>query len=89
MSDKTKPVAKIQMFPLSAAVWAKTTPKGVFYSVSLERSYRDDSGKWQTTSHFNASDMLLVSKLANLVDTKVRELRAADRQAGHLDEEVA
>lgn len=89
MSDTKKPAAKISLFPVSAAIWAKSTPKGVFYTVSLERSYKDDAGKWQTTPHFNASDMLLVSKLADLVDSKVRELLAADRKAGKLDEDAA
>jgi hypothetical protein len=89
MSDTKKPAAKVSLFPVSAAIWANSTPKGVFYSVTLERSYKDDKGKWQTTANFNAGDMLLVSKLANEVDTKIRELRASDRQSDQADEEAA
>ena len=80
MSDTRKPAAKVSLYPVSAAIWANRTQKGVFYSVTFERSYKDEAGKYQTSSNFNASDMLLVSKLADLVDTKIRELRAADRQ---------
>jgi hypothetical protein len=81
MSDNTKkPVERLNVFPVSAAIWRNQTAKGAFYSVTFERSYRDEAGKWQTSQSFNASDLLALSKLADLVDTKVRELRAADRQ---------
>ena len=80
MSDSKKPAANFTHFPVSCAIWRNQTPKGIFYSVTFERSYKDEAGKYQTSSNFNASDMLLVCKLADLVDTKIRELRAADRQ---------
>jgi hypothetical protein len=88
MSDKTKPVAKIQMFPLSAAVWAKSTPKGTFYSVTFERSFKDDSGKWQTSSTFNAGDLLLLAKVADQAHTEIFKLRANDRHSD-ADEDAA
>ena len=89
MSDTRKPAAKVSLYPVSAAIWANRTQKGVFYSVTFERSYKDDNGKYQTSSNFNASDLLLVSKVSDLCDSKVRELRAADRQPEQADEEAA
>jgi hypothetical protein len=89
MANTNRPIANVNLFPLSAAIWANKTEKGVLYNVTLERSYKDDAGKWQSTSNLNANDMLLVAKLANLVDTKVRELRASDRQSDQADEEAA
>lgn len=89
MSDTKKPAAKVSLYPVSAAIWRNANPKGTFYSVTFERSFKDDAGKYQTSSSFNASDLLLVSKLADLCDTKIRELRAADRQAEQPDEEAA
>jgi hypothetical protein len=89
MSNSTKPAAKISLFPVSAAIWANKTQKGVFYTVSLERSYKDEAGKYQTSSTFNASDLLALSKLADLCDTKIRELRAAERQSEQPEEEAA
>ncbi|WP_263351363.1 hypothetical protein [Acidicapsa acidisoli] len=86
MSDTKKPAARISLYPVSAAIWANSTQKGVFYSVTFERSYKDEKGKYQTSSTFNASDLLLMAKVADLCDTKIRELRAADRQP---DEEAA
>jgi hypothetical protein len=87
MSDTKKPAARVNLHPVSAAIWRNQNPKGVFYSVTFERSYRDEAGKWQASSTFNASDLLALSKLADLCDTKIRELRAADSK--HPEEEAA
>ena len=89
MSDTNKPAAKVSLYPVSAAIWRNQNPKGVYYSVTFERTYKDDAGKYHTASAFNPSDLLTLSKLADLCDTKIRELRAADRQAGQHDEEAA
>lgn len=89
MSDTRKPAAKVNLYPVSAAIWRNENSKGAFYSVTFERSYKDEKGKYQTASNFNASDLLLVSKLADLCDTKIRELRAADRQSEQTEDEAA
>ena len=89
MSDTKKPAAKISCYPVSGAIWRNQTAKGVFYSVTFERSYKDEKGKYQTSSNFNSGDMLLVSKVADLCDTKIRELREAERQSEQPDEEAA
>lgn len=89
MSDTKKPAAKLTLYPVSAAIWRNQNPKGVFYSVTFERSFKDDAGKWQTSSTFNASDLLLLSKVADLADSKIRDLRTKDRQTEHADDEAA
>jgi len=89
MSDTKKPAAKVSLYPVSAAIWRNQNPKGVFYSVTFERSYKDDAGKFQTSSTFNAGDLLVLSKVADLADSKIRELRASERQSEQHDEEAA
>jgi hypothetical protein len=89
MANTNRPVAKVQCFPVTGSVWANRTSKGTFYSCSFEKSYKDEKGKFQTSSTFNASDLLLLAKVADLCDTKIRELRAADRQPEQADEEAA
>ena len=49
MSDTRKPAAKLGLSPVSAAIWRNQNPKGVFYSVTFERSYKDETGKYQTS----------------------------------------
>jgi hypothetical protein len=89
MANTNKPVAKVQLYPVTGSIWRNQTSKSAFYSVSFERSYKDDAGKFQTSSTFNAGDLLVLSKVADLCDTKIRELRAADRQSEQADEEAA
>ena len=89
MSDNKKPVARISLHPVSAAIWRNQNPKGVFYSVTFERSYKDDAGKWQTSSTFNASDLLLLAKAADLSHSEIYKLRANERHSEQPEEEVA
>jgi hypothetical protein len=82
MSDSKKPAAKVTLHPVSAAIWRNTNQKGdAFYSVTFERSFKDDAGKWQSTSSFSAGDLLLLAKVADQAHSKIYELRAADRHA--------
>ena len=87
MSDNQKPAAKIRLYPVTAAIWRNENKKGIFYGFTIERSYKDEKGNFKTTSTFNASDALLLAKVADLVDTKIRELVAIERQTVQPDEE--
>ena len=89
MSDTKKPAAKVSLHPVSAAIWRNSNPKGVFYSVTFERSFKDDAGKWQSSSTFNTSDLLLLAKVADLAHSEIYKLRASDRNTEQSDEEVA
>jgi hypothetical protein len=81
MSDNKKPAAKVTLFPVSAAIWARETEKGVFYSATLERSYKDADGKWKNTNFLDESNLLLGAKALDLAHTEILKLRANDRQA--------
>ena len=89
MSDNKKPTAKINLHPVSAAIWRNQNPKGVFYSVTFERSFKDEAGKWQTSSTFNANDLLLLAKVADQAHSEIYKLRAADRHNDQSDEDAA
>jgi hypothetical protein len=80
MPNTSKPAARLSLYPVSAAIWRNQNQKGVFYSVTFERGYKDEAGNYQSSSTFNPSDLLTLAKLADQADTKIRELRAADRQ---------
>ena len=88
MSENKQPVARINLHPVSAAIWRNENEKGAFYSFTVERSYKDDAGKWHRSGSFNASDLLLLAKVSDLAHTKIHELRAADR-SGQPDDEAA
>jgi len=79
MSDNKKPAAKINLFPVTAAIWKNSNAKGDFFTVTFERSYKDDAGHWQSSNSFNPSDLLLLAKVADQAHSKIYELRNADR----------
>ena len=77
---KTKPVDRVSLYPVSAAIWKNVTDEGkTFYSFTLERSYKKADGNYDSTGSFGLSEALLVAKIANIVDTRIRELIEADR----------
>lgn len=86
MSKSAKPAAKVTMYPITAAIWRNETEGRAFYSATFERGYRDDAGNWKSTGTFNAGDLLLLAKVADLAHTEISKLRADDRQAQESDE---
>jgi len=81
-NNATKPISKVSMYPITAAIWRNANDKDgrAFYSVTFERGYKDETGNWKSTSAFNAGDLLLLAKVADLAHTEISKLRAKDRQ---------
>jgi hypothetical protein len=77
--NANKPVSKIGSFPITAAVWRNEKEGRTYYSVTLERSYKDSAGKWRTCSTFNTGDLLLLAKIVDKAHTKICELQAQER----------
>jgi len=89
MSETKKPAAKVNLHPVSAAIWRNETAKGdVFYSVTLQRCYKDE-GKWKSTDSLNEGDLLLAAKVLDLAHTEISKLRATDRQAQQPEDQAA
>jgi hypothetical protein len=81
MSDTKKPASKVTLFPVTAAVWRNEAKGKAFYSVTFERSYKDDAGNWKSSSSFSESDLLLLAKVADQAHSEVVKLRANDKQS--------
>ena len=89
MSDSKKPAARVKLHPVSAAIWRNENEKGAFYSVTFERSYKDEAGKWKASSSFYLGDLLLVAEVADLARTELAKMYASDRRSDHPEVEVA
>lgn len=86
---KRQPATTVDHFPLRAAIWDNVTKEGeVFYSVTFERAYKKD-GKWSSSQNFNRSDLLGLAKLADAVDTTIREMLESQRDARRNQEQAA
>jgi hypothetical protein len=90
MSEQNnKPAARINLYPVSGVIWRNQTPKGVNYSVTFERSYKDQAGKFRTSTSFSGSELLLLAKAADLAHSEVLKLRANDRTSDQSEDEAA
>jgi len=80
MSDTKKP-AKVTLFPITGNIWRNESQKGVHYSISFERTYKDDAGNWQTTSSFRECDLPVIAKLTDWALDKIKEQQGFDQTA--------
>lgn len=73
MAQGNKPIHRINLKSISAAVFANTSGEGnTFYSVQFDRSYRDGE-EWKRTKSFGRDDLLLLSKAADMAHTWIHE----------------
>lgn len=67
--EKNKPEKKFRAGAISATVWKNIQEKdGVefeFFSVSLERGYKDKAGQWKTTASMRVMDLPKASLVLN------------------------
>ena len=87
---KPKPIDRVTLYPVTAAIWKNVTEEGkTFYSFTLERNYKKADGHYDSTGSFGLSEALLVGKIADIVDTRIRKLMDADHREAQLDKDVA
>ncbi len=60
MAEGNPPAAKYRLGNVSVSVWKNDSG---FYSVTLQRSYKDDAGEWQNTDQLGHGDLLNAAKL--------------------------
>lgn len=80
MSDSKKPVAKVQRYPITAAIWRNDVNGQATYNVTFEKTFKDGEGRYQSSSSFGAEQLLLLAKVADLAHSEIYKLRASDRQ---------
>jgi len=65
MEDKS-PEKRFAAGAISAAVWKNSTVKdSAYYTISIQRSYKDKEGKWQHVNSFRVSDLPKASLVLN------------------------
>jgi hypothetical protein len=61
------PAHDIRLGRLHASVWRNEhATEGVWFSVTLSRSYKDAQGQWHSASSFGRDDLLAVGELTRL-----------------------
>lgn len=80
-----KPVATIRAEDCSASIWAREhliqgKPK-TFYSISIERSYKDRDGRWRYTRSFDRDSLGSVVTLCQQASESIAGMMQRDAAA--------
>jgi hypothetical protein len=72
MSDK--PVKKIRIGLITATVWRNENEGGkAFYTVNMQRQYKNSAGEWQAGDSYNHDDLLNLAKVAERAEAWISE----------------
>ena len=84
MNDKPKnqPVHTIRIGCVNMAFWKNIGGShGHWYTVTIERLYKNDDGKgWKSTRTFRSQDLLALAKLADLAHTWMMEKEKEEKE---------
>lgn len=75
--EKKQPYKKMRMGAVSATAWenkvkTKDGKDAVFFTVTIERNYKDKEDKWQTTSSFRVNDLADAMQLAEAMRMELK-----------------
>ncbi len=74
-----KPLHTIRDGSLKATIWKNAAANGEFYSVRITRTWTDEQGKFHDGDTFSGTELLRVSRLANLAYDEIVVQRRNDR----------
>ena len=77
---KQKPVDRVRLGRIAAAIWRNDTKDGTFFNVTVERSYRDGDNI-KSSDSFGRDDLLLLAKVVDMAHTRIYELQAEERES--------
>lgn len=88
MSEGKAPFLKLEAFPIKAAAWRNEGKDGKpWYSVKVQKVYKDDQGNWTETTNFAHWDLPVVAALltemwGRLLQDKKPEDQAPKKEEG-------
>lgn len=74
------PVDRIKVGNVTASIWRNESDAGRWYSIVVERTYKDEStGEYKVSKSYRHGDLPFLGKAIHYAFDRVRELKAADR----------
>ena len=74
-----KPVDYIRLGKIKANIWANQTTKGIKYNATYSKLYKEGD-QWKESFSFDRDDSLLLSKVADLVNSKIFQIEKDESQ---------
>jgi len=89
MTTNNQPFDRIHVGPIQAAIWRNTGTDGrSYYSVTMEKRYRDAKGNWHSTSAFQRDDLLVIGKVTDKAYDRINDAIAEDRAKAALSQQA-
>ena len=60
--DKNKPIDRIRVGAIEAAIWENPGKNGTWKSVTLSRTYKDSGGNLRSSNSLSGTDLLLAAE---------------------------
>lgn len=79
MASNNKPVHKIRLSAIKAAIWENDTDNGPRHSVTVSRTYRSND-EWKESSSFGRDHLLVVSKVLDMAHSWIHEAEQRSSQ---------
>ncbi|MAT70099.1 MAG: hypothetical protein CMJ58_11330 [Planctomycetaceae bacterium] len=77
-----KPAATLRDGSLKATLWQRQSENGVFFNVTLTRTYKDGDN-YKDSNSYTGAELLRVARLAGKAYDLADELRATANDANH------
>ena len=79
-SETNQPAQHLRDGKLKATIWRNRTEKGNRYSVQLNRIFEDKNGLLKNSDSFSGSELLRISRLAQIAYDEIQILHEEDKQ---------
>jgi len=77
----SKPANKIRIGALQVTIWRNHGEKGIWYSVTSARGYKQGDDAWKETDSLGFDDLLTMGKLLDQAHTWIMHQQQADAKA--------
>lgn len=67
--ERNRPVHSVRLRNIRAAIWSNDSDQGTRFNATFSRLYKDGEDNWRSSDSFGREDLLLLSKVADLVHT--------------------
>lgn len=78
---KARPTAVVRIGAVRASIWKNESKNGIWFSVTVDRFYRDEEKRPRSSSSFGRDDLLALAKVIDQAHTRILELSSEEEMS--------
>lgn len=71
-NTKQRPAHEVRLGLIKAAIWKNQTSTGIYYRVTMNRSYREGE-QWKDSDSYGRDDLLTLAKVADQANSWIHQ----------------